>query len=299
MKDSAHQHRYSEGGKGAWAGIWVNVLLFAYKITAGIVGHSYAMVADAIHTLSDAVSSVIVLIGFKISERPADSEHPYGHGRAESIAAKIVALILIVLGFKVGLDSIKGMISPGLIVPGQIALWAAVVSIVVKEGLFRYAYKLGKHIDSSALIADSWHHRSDAYSSVAALIGIAGARFGWIYMDPLAGIVVSGLVIKAGIDSFHMAYDELMDAAPDKAIMDKIKDLVLSEEGVCGVHSLRARKTGADIFIEMDIYVDKDETVIGGHSIAERVKRSISDKLPGTKRILVHVEPNIKGICKE
>ena len=211
-----HEHAYRVGAGGAWVGIVSNIVLFVIKFLAGVFGRSQAMIADAFHTASDAMTSMAVLIGFKIAQKPADSEHPFGHGRAESIAAKIVSLILIFVGLKLVHDSAKILILREAVRPHNIALIVAVISIIVKEITYRQVLLKSKEINSTSLKADAYHHRSDVLSSIAALVGIAGAKMGWTFLDPLAGILVAGFIIKVGTESFHLAYDELMDAAPPK-----------------------------------------------------------------------------------
>ncbi len=286
-----HGEDYDIGRRGAKVGITTNILLFVFKLFAGIFGQSHAMVADALHTATDFLTSVGVFIGFKIAQKPADTEHPYGHGRAESIAAKLVSLILIAGGLKVAFDSIRVIITQDLRVPYQIALWAAIVSIVVKEGLFRYIYRVGNKIQSNSLKADAWHHRTDALSSVAALIGIGGARMGYPILDPLAGFAVSIFVVRAGITLFHTAYDELMDAALPRKMLDKIKDLSMQTESVKRIKDIKGRKMGIDIFVDLTIEVDKSMSVEDAHVITAKIRRNILKHLQGAKEILIHVEP--------
>ncbi len=286
-----HHDDYRIGSHGAIVGIGVNTALFIFKFFAGIFGRSHAMLADALHTATDSLTSIGVLIGFKIAEKPADAQHPYGHGRAESISAKLVSLVLILGGFKVAYDSMKVIILQEFTTPHQIALWAAVLSIIIKEGLFRYTHRLGKRIDSSSLKADAWHHRSDALSSIAALIGITGARLGFPILDPLAGFIVSIFVVKAGLGLFRTAYEELMDAALPRDMIKRIEDLALDVEGVKRVKDIKGRKMGIEIFIDMTIEVDKDMTVSNAHTITSKIKRSVINDVHSIKDILVHVEP--------
>ena len=286
-----HDGDYDIGKHGATVGIITNAILFFFKIFAGIWGRSHAMVADALHTATDTLTSVGVFIGFKIAQKPADEEHPYGHGRAESITAKIVSLVLIFGGFKVAFDSIKVIVTLDLRTPHQIALWAAISSIIVKEILFRYAHRLGNKIQSASLKADAWHHRTDALSSVAAIIGIAGARMGYPMLDSLAGFAVSLFVIKAGMDIFHSAYDELMDAALPRNMLDKIRACAVSVDGVKKIKDIKGRKMGIDIFVDMIIEVDKSISVEEAHIMTMKVRRNVLKNLRGAKDIFIHVEP--------
>ncbi|NQT46583.1 MAG: cation transporter [Candidatus Omnitrophica bacterium] len=286
-----HNDMYSFGAKTAVTSICINSGLCVLKFAAGILGRSHAMLADAVHTASDLLTSVAVLVGFKIAKRPADLEHPYGHGRAESIVAKLVAFVLICLGVKVGWDSMYALREGGLHRPHVAALWAAILSILVKEGLFRYSYRRGKKISSTSLVTDAWHHRSDAISSVAALIGIGGARLGFSALDPLAGIAVSILVIKVGLQNFHSAYDELMDSSLPKEITDNIKNLTLQIEGVKRVKDIKTRKLGLEILIDLIIEVDGQMTVNKSHAITAMVRKNILDKVPNVRDLMIHVEP--------
>lgn len=286
-----HEEDYKIGKHGATVGISTNLLLFILKFFAGIFGRSHAMIADALHTATDLLTSIGVFIGFKIAQKPADAEHPYGHGRAESIAAKLVSLVLILGGLKVAFDSTTAIILQQLNIPHEIALWAAIVSIIVNELLFRYAYKLGDKIQSNSLKADAWHHRSDALSSITALIGISGARLGYPILDPIAGFAVSLFVVRAGLRLFHTAYDELMDAGLPKKMINNIERLTLKIEGVKRVKDIKGRKMGIDIFVDMTIEVDKMISVEEAHIITIKVRRNILKNLQGAKDIFIHVEP--------
>ena len=289
-----HKTLYKIGERGTIVAILVNIFVFVFKAFAGIVGRSHAMMADALHTISDLFTSFAVLIGFKIAQKPPDLHHPYGHGRAESIASKVVSLVLIALGVKVAINSFRAMFFDALVTPHQIALWAAVGSIVIKEALYRYSFWLGEKISSTSLKADAWHHRSDALSSIAALIGIGGARLGYPILDPLAGVIVSVLVIKAGVEAFHTAYDELMDAAPPKELLSKIKTLTFQVKGVKAIKDIKARKLGLEMLIDMTIDLDKKLSVEDSHLITDRIKHNILENIQGAKDILIHVEPYIE-----
>jgi len=285
-----HDH-YKIGERGAWLGIFSNFLLFIVKLFAGVIGHSQAMIADAFHTASDALTSVGVFIGFRIAKKPPDDHHPFGHGRAESIAAKIVSLVLIFVGVKILFDSARVLITGEMSEPGAIALIAGIISIIVKEITYRKVLTAGKKIGSTSLKADAYHHRSDALSSIAAIIGIAGARMGKLFMDPLAGVVVAGFIIKMGVESFHMAYDELMDAAPPPELRKKIKGIAEGVDGVELVKKIMARKTGIEFFLEVTIGIDGAKTVKEGHMVTIKVKRALFKEMPQVKGVVVHVEP--------
>jgi cation diffusion facilitator family transporter len=277
--------------KSAWQGILVNALLFGVKLFAGIFGRSQAMVADAFHTASDALTSVGVLIGFKIAGKPADAHHPLGHGRAESIVAKLVSIVLIFVGLGIAYNSARTLVAGRMVEPGAIALVVAVISIIVKEATYRVVLAASKEIKSTSLKADAYHHRSDALSSIAALIGIAGAKMGYTYMDPLAGIIVAGFIIKVGVEIFHAAYDELMDAAPPEEFKNEIRKIVSGVSGVEEVKKIVVRKTGIEFFIEITIGVDGTTSVQEGHYITIKVGQKISEKIDNVRDVIVHVEP--------
>jgi cation diffusion facilitator family transporter len=249
------------------------------------------MIAYALHTASDLFTSIGVLVGFKIAKQPPDAHHPYGHGKAESIMAKLVSLALILWGGKVAYDALRVIILQDLMVPHRIALWAAIISILVKEGLFQYTYHVGKKISSTSLMADAWHHRTDALSSIAALIGIAGARMGIPVLDPIAALIVAVFVIRIGFSSFHKAYDELMDASLPKDFMDKLHALACEVEGVKAIKNIKARKLGIDILIDMTIDVECKMSVEEAHNITAKIRRNILTRVPNTREVLIHVEP--------
>jgi cation diffusion facilitator family transporter len=290
-----HNDSYRQGERGAIVGIFTNLGLFFFKGFAGIFGSSHAMVADALHTASDLLTSIGVLIGFKIAKQPADAHHPYGHGKAESIMAKLVSLTLIIWGAKIAYDAIRVIVAQDFIVPHRIALWAAVVSILVKESLFQYTRFVGKKISSTSLMADAWHHRTDALSSVAALMGIAGARMGMCVLDPIAGFVVAAFVIKIGFTTFHKAYDELMDASLPESLMGELRKLVWEVEGVKQIKNIKARKLGIDILVDMTVDVEGSMSVEKAHQITAKIRRNILTKMPNAKDVFIHVEPYKEG----
>lgn len=290
---SAHQG-YAHAEKGAIISAAVNGVLFIFKMFAGIVGHSNAMIADALDTLGDTMTSAGMLVGFMIAKRPADNEHPYGHGKAESIIAKLLAIFLIVLGLKVAYNSIHVMIFHKAYIPGRIALIAAVVSIIVKLGLFQYTNHLGKKISSTAMTVYSWNIASDVFSSFAALVGIAGARLGFPMLDPIAAFMLSIFVVRAGAQGFHRAYDELMDGAPAQSVIEGIKKVVLMNKDVRAINDIKVRKMGLDLIIDMTIAVDRKITVEKGHEVTDVVRNDILEKIPTAKEVFIHVEPFCK-----
>ena len=279
------------GEKNAWLGILSNLLLFVVKLCAGIFGKSQAIIADAFHTAGDALTSAAVLVGFKIAGKPADKHHPFGHGKAEPVAAKIVSIVLILTGIGIVYSSVKILISGKITEPAIITLFAAAFSIIVKQITYKKVSRAAKKINSVALAADARHHRSDVLSSVAAIIGIVGARLGYTFMDPAAGIVVAGFIIKFGARTFHTAYDELMDAAPPEEIYLKIQRITSGVKDVREVKKIMIRKTGIEYFVEVIIGIDGKKTVEEGHKITDTVRESIFSEMQSVKDISVHVEP--------
>lgn len=274
--------------------IAANFVLTVFKLAAGILAHSGAMISDAIHSASDVFSTVVVMIGIRISRKASDKDHPYGHERLECVAAIVLATILAFTGLGIGytaLGKIVGGGYEGLTVPGRLALVAAVVSILVKEGMYQYTKICAKRIDSSALMADAWHHRSDALSSVGALIGIGGARLGFPLLDPIASVVICVFIEKAAYDIFMDAVDKMVDKACDEETERELAQCAMEQEGVLGVDLLHTRVFGNKIYVDIEIRADGDETLRKAHAIAERVHDSIEKNFPRVKHIMVHVNP--------
>ena len=274
--------------------IVVNVVLSLLKLIAGLVASSGAMVSDAIHSASDVFSTVIVMIGVHISGKQADEEHPYGHERMECVAAIILAVMLALTGVGIGSAGIKNIVSgdyANLAVPGALALWAAVISIVVKEWMFHYTIHTAKKIKSGALKADAWHHRSDALSSVGALIGIAFARFGFPIMDSVASVVICVFILKAAYDIFKDAVDKMVDHACDAETVEAMNQLIGSIDGVEGVKVVNTRLFGSRIYLDVVIEADGQKTLEEAHDIARNVHDAIEEKFVDVKHCMVHVDP--------
>ncbi len=287
-----HRHdHYRDGLRGTVVVILINLGLCAVKFAAGFIAGSHALIADALHTASDLFSSLIVLVGLKIASAPADAEHPYGHGKAEAVAAKLVSITLIILGIRVALGSLNVIRAHDFHVPGITAAVVAFISIVVKEIQFQYAYRVGKRIQSTSLVADAWHHRSDAISSVAALIGVCAAYVGYPILDPLAGVIVALFVIKIGFDMFRRAYDELLDKTAPKDVLDRIAGIARGVEGVKRVSMVKTRKAGLDMLIDMTIEVEGRETVESSHRMTALIRRTLLKELPHVQDAFIHVEP--------
>lgn len=274
--------------------IVANCILTVFKLLAGVIAHSGAMISDAIHSASDVFSTVVVIIGIRISRRASDKDHPYGHERLECVAAIVLATILAFTGLGIGYAAVRKIAGgdyAGLAVPGRLALVAAVISILVKEAMYQYTRICAKRIDSSALMADAWHHRSDALSSVGALIGIGGARLGFPILDPVASVVICVFIEKAAYEIFMDAVDKMVDKACDEETEKELRQCALEQEGVLGVDLLHTRVFGNKIYVDIEICADGDETLRQAHAVAERVHNSIEKNFPRVKHIMVHVNP--------
>jgi len=277
-----------------WVGIIVDSTLSALKIVIGALGQSSALMADGLHSLSDLISSLVVMIGFHVSFKPADSKHPYGHGRAESIAGWVVSLILLIIGCGIAVKAVVEFSSGNVSQPKPYTLGIVLLSIAAKEGMFRYKMHLGKKLQSLSLIADAWHHRSDALSSLVALVGIGGAVLGgarWRFMDHLAAFAVAIIIIQVAVKIFRQTSSELMDAMPSGEIISRFKNLAMEVESVQGVEKIVARKSGIDLLVDMHVEVDKDMTVEKSHLIAQKVRDKIIEHTPNVRKVLVHIEP--------
>ena len=271
-----------------------NFALSAVKLAAGLIAHSAAMVSDAIHSASDVFSTVIVMIGLKAAQKDSDDEHPYGHERMECVAAIVLAVVLLITGLFIGYEGVQAILTAEdhpLPIPGFLALGAAVLSIVVKEGMYRYTRKAARQIDSDALMADAWHHRSDALSSIGALIGIAGAKLGLPVLDPIASLVICLMIGKAAYDIFRDAVDKMVDQSCGEELENAIRELTLRQEGVEGIDLLRSRKFGNRVYIEMEISADGGLSLNDAHAIAEKTHNEIESAFPEIKHIMIHVNP--------
>lgn len=284
--------------KVSFVSIVTNVILSVFKLFAGIFAHSGAMVSDAIHSASDVFSTFVVIIGIKISSKESDKEHPYGHERMECVAAIVLATILGITGLGIGSSAAEKLIAghyETLVVPGTLALIAAILSIVVKEAMFWYTRIHAKRIDSGALMADAWHHRSDALSSVGALIGIGGAQFGFPVMDAIASLVICIFILKAAYDIFKDAISKMVDRACDEETEEQLKNCALAQDGVLGIDLLHTRTFGNKIYVDIEISADGSMSLFEAHNIAEQVHDSIEQSFPKVKHIMVHVNPSEQG----
>jgi len=273
-------------------GLIVNIALAVFKLLAGIFGFSYAMIADSIHSFSDTFATGIVYAGIRIGEKPPDESHPYGHANAEIIAAFLVALTILATGTYIGIAAIRLIAHQQFATPATIALVAAGASIVIKEALFRYTFSVGKRNNSPAVIANAWDHRSDAYSSIAALVGIAGAKMGFQYLDPVAGLVVSAFIIRMSLTLLRPNIGILMDERPDSPTLDKIRTATLEVDGVKAIDRLRAHRVGAALTVDLEIAVDSSLSVEQGHRVAEKVKARLVDEIESVQDVMVHINPH-------
>ena len=273
-----------------------NAALSLFKLLAGVLAHSGAMISDAVHSASDVLSSFIVIIGVKLSVRAPDKEHPYGHERFECVAAIVLAVVLGVTGLLIGYQAIGSIDAAdgARLVPGKLALVAAIVSIAVKEAMYWYTRYYGKRLNSTSLMANAWHHRSDALSSVGALIGIAGARMGHPVMEPIASLVICVFILKAAYDIFRDAMGKMVDHAADAETERSISDCVLQQAEVLGIDRLQTREFGSRIYVDLEIRLDGALSLYEAHEIAERVHDCIEQNFPCVKHIMVHVNPDGK-----
>lgn len=281
------------------AGSIVNFVLLAFKFVAGVVGHSSAMIADAVHSLSDFFSDIVVIVMVRMSARPEDSDHDYGHGKYETLASLIVGLTLGVVGLGIFYSGVSKTIAffrgEALPEPTWIALAAAILSILAKEGLYRYTIARERSIHSSALVANAWHHRSDALTSIAALVGIGGAMLlgsRWAVLDPIAAAVVSIFIIKAAFDLIRPNIDELLEKSLSEEQKAQIRNIVLSTPGVEGMHRLRTRRVGKQLALEFHIKMNGDMTLRKAHDIASDVERRLKAAIGPDIHIGIHMEPS-------
>lgn len=275
-----------------WITFVGNVILSFFKLFAGIHAHSAAMVSDAVHSFSDVAGEIIVLIGIKMANQKSDKEHPYGHERMECVAAIILSFILFSVGAAIGWSGVSKIArGGGAEAPGILALAAAVISIVVKEGMYHYTHLAAKTIDSVVLEASAWHHRSDAVSSVGSFAGILGARLGWPLLDPAASVIICLLIIKASVDIFMNAVGRMTDKACGDDVTEQIRAVILSQEAVAGIDQIKTRLFGSRIYVDVEIRVNGESTLNEAHAVAQRVHDAIERELPKVKHCMVHVNP--------
>lgn len=271
-----------------------NIVLSVLKVLAGVIAHSGAMVSDGIHSASDVFSTAVVVVGYKLAGKESDENHQYGHERIECVAAILLAMILCITGFAIGLagaQKILGRESMALETPGLLALAAAILSILVKEGMYWYTRGAAKKVNSAALMADAWHHRSDSLSSIGSMAGIIGARLGYPVCDPVASVIICVFIVKAAYDIFKDAVDKMMDTACDAQTLENMRRVVLAQEGVVRIDRLQTRLFGARIYVDVEIAADGELPLREAHLIAECVHNAIEDSFEDVKHCMVHVNP--------
>jgi cation diffusion facilitator family transporter len=279
--------------KVTWVGLWLNLFLAAIKFIAGIYGRSQALVADAIHSLTDLTTDIAVIAGSHYWSRPPDENHPYGHRRLETLVTVFIGVVLIAAGIGIGWKAISALQEKHSAPPGWIAVFAALASIVFKESIYRWTAVTGRRAKSPALVANAWHHRTDALSSIPVLIAVAGARVfpSWSFLDHLGAAVVSIFILHASIKIIWPGLGELIDVGAPTDTCKKIRDIALKNDGVLQVHDIRTRFISSSIQVDLHIVVDGLITVREGHDIADDVKARIMDKIPEVLDVIVHVDP--------
>ncbi len=283
--------------EATWWGIVGNFLLAALKFAVGYASQSASLIADGFHSLSDVISSFIVLVGIRIAQLPADEEHPYGHGKAEVIAAKMVSIILLGIGgwtMYEGLMAIRHHVAHQP--PSKLAVYAAIVSILVKEALYQYKIRIGESTGSQAIIADAWHHRSDAFSSIVALLAIAGSIIGgksWSFLDDVGAVIIGVVIAWMGLTLFLKSAKELLDIVVIGAPVDNVRTCGEAIPEVKKIEKIFVRKAGLDLLVDVHVHVDGNLTVREGHRIGHQVRRCIMNGMPAVKSVLVHIEPDM------
>ena len=272
--------------------IILNCLLTLIKFISGVISKSSAMISDSVHSLSDVLSTFVVIIGVKISNKKADSDHPYGHERIECVSAIILSGMLFVVGALIGINGIKNVTnSSNLVMPGVLALIASIISIISKETMYQYTIRVSKKINSAALKADAWHHRSDALSSIGSFIGILGSRLGFKVFDPLASVIISLCIIKVSIDIFKDAIDKMVDKSCDKEVIDKVIRVIEKNESVKNIDDIKTRQFGNKAYVDVEISVDENLLLKDAHKVAEEIHDSVENEINIVKHCMVHVNP--------
>ena len=281
-----------------WAGSFVNFLLVVFKFIAGILGHSAAMIADAVHSLSDFATDIVVLIFTRISNKPQDKNHDYGHGKYETLATAIIGIVLFAVGAGMCWNGLRAIqtVWPGgrLPVPGMLAFAGAIISIVSKELIYRYTIHVGRKINSSAVIANAWHHRSDAFSSIGTAMGIGGAIAlgeSWSVLDPMAAVIVSFFIMKVSVQLLKPCVDELTEKSLPDEIEKEICLIAENTPGVSAIHNLRTRRIGNHYAIEMHVRMDGHLTLYEAHAKASVIENKLKEKYGNETHVGIHVEP--------
>lgn len=286
-----HSTREQIGNRTILITVVMNIFLSLIKLLAGFIGHSTSMISDGVHSLSDVISSIGVFIGLRISQKPADIDHPYGHEKFEAVLSKILAFILFLTGLSIGYSAIETIVSSSYIIPKMMTIWAALLSIGVKEWMYHYTIRQAKKIESTALAADAWHHRSDSLSSIGALIGIIGARLGFPILDPLAALVITLIILKVAIEIFVEATNQVIDKAASPELVNEIIQQIQSVNGVLVIDSLKTRVHSNRIYVDLEISVEATLSLIEAHTIAEAVHYQLEQNIHKIKHCTVHVNP--------
>lgn len=276
----------------------VNMLLLIFKFVAGIVGNSAAMVADAVHSLSDFVTDIVVILFVRLSGRPADEDHGYGHGKFETLATLFVSLVLFGVAVMLFVGGVKDIVAVAhgeqLAEPTMVALIAAVISIIAKELLYHYTVKCGKKLNSQVVVANAWHHRSDAFSSIGVLAGVGGAMFlggSWAVLDPIAATIVSLFIVKVAYSLLMPSLEELLERSLPKDVEQRIEQIILSVDGVSSPHHLRTRRIGSAYAIEVHIRMDGNLTLTQAHAVTTAVERLLKQEFGDSTHVGIHTEP--------
>lgn len=274
----------------------VNIVLSLGKLAAGIAAASGAMISDAVHSASDVFSTLLVMFGVSVAAKKADEDHPYGHERLECVSALLLALLLFATGLGVGVTGCRNIrlaLAGELAAPGALALAAAAVSIVVKELMFHYTKRAAARTNSGALLADAWHHRSDALSSIGSFVGVLGARLGWPVMDPIAALIICFFILKVAYDIAIDALDKMLDHACAPETVERIREIAYATAGVQTLDDLKTRRFGSKCYVDIEVGVDPTLSVVAAHDIAEALHHRIEQGLPEVKHCMVHINPNL------
>lgn len=284
---------YRQVWNAAWLGLVINLGLGLAKLIGGIFGDSFALISDSVNSLGDVFGTVVVLVAVRIAQQPADREHPYGHTRAEAIAASTVSVLIIVSALGIGWEAIQ-RITLVHTLPKTWTLWIAGINVVIKEWLYRYKRRVAQRTGSRAMLANAWDHRSDAFCALAVLIGLAVVRWGngrWMWADEVAAMVVVAAILTSSFRLYRDSASELMDVQADEGLVDEVRTMALTIPGVRGVEKLWVRKSGLEYFVDIHIEVDPELTVAEGHRIGHRVKDHLTGTFASIRDVLVHLEP--------
>ncbi|UCE23465.1 MAG: cation transporter [Candidatus Zixiibacteriota bacterium] len=276
-----------------WVGVALNVVLVVVKIFAGVVGRSQALVADGVHSISDLFSDFVVLVGLRLGRKEEDEDHPFGHARIETISSMLVGAILLIVGLGIAYNALTSIYEHRQASPGLLTIFVAAFSVISKEAMYWYTLRVGRRIKSLAVVGNAWHHRSDAFSSVAVLIGVTAAYINpaWDLADAYAALIVTLFILKVGWSLAWGGLKQVVDTAPSREILDQLVETASGVEGVWEVHDVRARYSGSQIFVEMHIVVDPNLTVREGHHIADKVRFHLVNQVSDVTRVIIHVDP--------